>query len=81
MEKVEREVAKARSLIVDSELRNGKAPRKEKEARVLSRAAERTERELTDNPEANFKAGLSPRLSTMKSSSITPEIVESTTIW
>ena len=41
IEKVEREVAKARSLIVDRELRNGKAYPKEKEARVLSRAAER----------------------------------------
>ena len=81
VEKVERDVAKARNLTVDSELRNGKASRKEKEARVLSRAAERTERELTDNPEANFKAGLSPRLSTMKSSSNTPEIIESATIW
>ena len=54
MEEVEREVAKARSLIVDSELRNGKASRKEKEARVLSRAAERTERKLIDNLDANL---------------------------
>ena len=54
MEKVDREVAKARSLIVDSELKNGKASRKEKEARVLSRAAERTERELIDNLDANL---------------------------
>ena len=54
IEKVEREVAKARSLIVDREFRNGKASRKEKEARVLSRAAERTERELIDNLEANL---------------------------
>ena len=54
MEKVEREVAKARSLTVDSELRNGKASRKEKEARVLSRAAERTEREPIDNLEAKL---------------------------
>ena len=54
MEKVEREVAKARSLIVDSELKNGKASRKEKEARVLSRAAERMERELIDNLETDL---------------------------
>ena len=54
VEKVERDVAKARNLTVDSELRNGKASRKEKEARVLSRAAERTERELIDNLEANL---------------------------
>ena len=54
IEKVEREVAKARSLIVDRELRNGKASRKEKEARVLSRAAERTERELTENLETDL---------------------------
>ena len=54
MEKVEREVAKARSLIVDRELRNGKASRKEKEARVLSRAAERMERERIDNLEADL---------------------------
>ena len=33
IEKVEREVATARSLIVDRELRNGKAYPKEKEAR------------------------------------------------
>ena len=54
IEKVEREVAKARNLIVDRELRNGKASRKEKEARVLSRAAERTERELTENLETDL---------------------------
>mgnify|MGYP003330790639 FL=1 len=54
IEKVEREVAKARSLIVDREFRNGKASRKEKEARVLSRAAERTERELIDNLETDL---------------------------
>ena len=54
IEKVEREVAKARSLIVDREFRNGKASRKEKEARVLSRAAERTERELTENLETDL---------------------------
>ena len=54
MEKVEREVAKGRSRIVDCELRNGKASRKEKEARVLSRAAERTEREPIDNLEAKL---------------------------
>ena len=54
MEKVEREVAKARSLIVDREFRNGKASRKEKEARVLSRAAERMERERIDNLEADL---------------------------
>ena len=54
IEKVEREVAKARSLIVDREFRNGKASRKEKEARVLSRAAERMERELSDNLETDF---------------------------
>ena len=54
IEKVEREVAKARSLIVDREFRNGKASRKEKEARVLSRAAERTERELTETLETDL---------------------------
>ena len=54
MEKVEREAANARSLIVDRELRDNKASRKEKEARVLARAAERIERELIDNLEANL---------------------------
>ena len=54
MEKVEREVAKARSLIVDREFRNGNASRKEKEARVLSRAAEKMERELIDNLETDL---------------------------
>ena len=54
IEKVEREVAKPRSLIVDREFRNGKASRKEKEARVLSCAAERMERELIDNLETDL---------------------------
>ena len=54
IKKVEREVAKARSLIVDRELKNGKASRKEKEARILSRAAERMERELIDNLETDL---------------------------
>ena len=54
IEKVEREVATARSLSVDRELRNGKAYPKEKEARVLSRAAERTELELIDNLETDL---------------------------
>ena len=54
IEKVEREIAKARSLIVDREFRNGKASRKEKEARILSRAAERMERELIDNLETDL---------------------------
>ena len=54
IEKVEREVATARSLIVDRDFRNGKAYPKEKEARVLSRAAERMERELIDNLETNL---------------------------
>ena len=54
IEKVEREIAKARSLIVDREFRNGKASRKEKEARVLSRAAERTEQERIDNFETDL---------------------------
>ena len=34
--------------------RNGKASRKEKEARILSRAAERMERELIDNLETDL---------------------------
>ena len=54
MEKVEREVAKARSHIVDHELKSEKASRKEKETRVLSRAVERTERSIIDYLEANL---------------------------
>ena len=54
--KVEREVAKIRSLIVDRELINEKAPRrrKEKGARFLSRVVARIEREIIDNLETKL---------------------------
>ena len=40
VERVEREVAKARGLIVDSEKKNSRASNSEEETRVLSRAVE-----------------------------------------
>ena len=54
MERVEREVAKARGLIVDSEKRNNRASNNEKETRALSRAVERIERSIMENLEAHL---------------------------
>ena len=68
MERIEREVIKTRGLIVNHKISNHRVHRNEKEARVLSRATERTEREIMDNLEANLslKDGPFPRLPTMK---------------
>jgi hypothetical protein len=52
MERVEREVKKARGLIVDSEKKNSRASDHEKETRVISRAVERVERSIMENLEA-----------------------------
>ena len=67
-ERIDREVIKARGLIVDHEISNHRAYQREEEAHVLSRATERTEREIMDNLEANLslKDGPFPRLPTMK---------------
>ena len=54
MERIEREVIKTRGLIVNHKISNHRVHRNEKEARVLSRATERTEREIMDNLEANL---------------------------
>ena len=53
MERIGREVIKARGLTVDHEISNHRAHKSE-EARVLFRATERTEREIMDNLEANL---------------------------
>ena len=68
MERIGREVIKARGLTVDHEISNHRAHKSEEEARVLFRATERTEREIMDNLEANLslKDGPFPRLPTMK---------------
>ena len=54
MERIEREVIKTRGLIVNHKISNHRVHRNEKEARVLSRATERTEREIMDNLKANL---------------------------
>ena len=54
MEKIEREVIRARGLIVDHEIKKGTASRKEKETGVLSRSVERVEREIVDTLEAHL---------------------------
>ena len=54
MERIGREVIKARGLTVDHEISNHRAHKSAEEARVLFRATERTEREIMDNLEANL---------------------------
>ena len=54
MERIEREIIKARGLIVDFEIKNERASKREKETRVLFRAVERIEREIMENLEAHL---------------------------